>query len=752
MRRKFPAVPLQIAGFSRPSSTRGLGRLLLLCGLGSAVAAACGGNPEYAGPDGNASGGDGSGPSGHLGGSAPGDAGAGLDLGLSGATTAQGGLGNTTASLEVTAEQEELVVEGEPVTVQVSARYDDGSKPNKVVWSVDNPGIGSVNDAGEFRANGFVAGDVVVTATVGSQTASVTLYVTAAISSDPDGLDAALKDDLVTGGQGGDNGLGPDADFRFLYPYDKTVFPRGLAAPLLQFGGTDAEATYVKISAGNFSYEAFAAGDAGTRVTLPEAVWRGVTLSAVPGESVEVAVSKASGGEITGPVTQSWLIAPGSLKGFVYYNTYRSPLAGNNGAVMRIKPGENAIAVQKGCTVCHSVSAHGNVMVAGVQWDQSNAVVSRSFDLPSNGGVQLRNEQAEGRVYSFGGLTPDGVLLLTSGVPVSGAKMRGMSGELFTRLVETATGNTVAAPSFKVKVAMTPNFSPDGSRVAFNNHDASAAGHVLSVASFDGAASPPEFGEVSDVATDAKRVLAWPSFVPDGSAVMFHAGDSFDTAKFGGGALYADLRLVDVETKAVSTLDALNGYDENGKLYLPGGAAQEEHLNYEPSVLPVPVGGYYWVLFTSRRTYGNSIAPGGSVARGDDIWGVPQPPETESPSPRKKIWIAAIDIDHRGAADPSHPAFYLPGQELEAGNMRAFAALEPCKKKGKGCESAAECCDGFCRETSRDEDGVPVLSCTPPPDNSCSNIDEACSKASDCCSSKSLCINKRCAAPGPVVH
>jgi hypothetical protein len=207
--------------------------------------------------------------------------------------------------------------------------------------------------------------------------------------------------------------------------------------------------------------------------------------------------------------------------------------------------------------------------------------------------------------------------------------------------------------------------------------------------------------------------------------------------------------LVDVASKTVNRLDALNGYDAEGNLYLPGGASQEERLNYEPSVLPVPVGGYYWVLFTSRRTYGNVLAPGGSEPRGDDIWGIPQGTEAESPSPRKKIWVAAIDLEHGGAVDPSHPAFYLPGQELESGNMRAFAALEPCKKKGKSCESAAECCDGFCRETSRDESGAPVLQCATPPDNACSNIDEACKKASDCCNSKSLCINSRCAAPPP---
>ena len=41
-------------------------------------------------------------------------------------------------------------------------------------------------------------------------------------------------------------------------------------------------------------------------------------------------------------------------------------------------------------------------------------------------------------------------------------------------------------------------------------------------------------------------------------------------------------------------------------------------------------------------------------------------------------WAALSPVSERcayaGVADPSHPAIYLPGQELEGGNMRAFAA------------------------------------------------------------------------------
>jgi hypothetical protein len=655
----------------------------------------------------------------------------------------------TELELVVRAEQTEITASGEPVSVQLTAEFVDGSPPERVVWSVDDTRVGSVSDSGEFLINGYVAGTVTISASVGSLTASVTIEVTVDIVHNPDKLSASERDALITGGSDGPLGIGPDEQFRFLYPYDRTVFPRGLPGPVLQLGGEPASATYLSIESPGFSYQAFAKATGPTRILLPPEVWRGITLSAQASEWVEVSASKRSGEEVTGPVIQRWLMAPGSLKGAIYYNTYRSKLAGNNGAIMRIRPGETAEVLQSGCTVCHVVSASGSVMVAGVEWDGNNPAVSRAFNLRANGSIGLRNEQSEGRLYAFGGLTADGELLLTSGVPEAGAKMRGMSGKLASRLVETASGVSVEADGFDVEIAMTPNFAPDGSKVAFTNHDESAGGHVLSVMSFDGTASPVRFSDLINVVQDAEHVVAWPSFLPDSSAVLFHAGDSFDTALPKGGELRADIRLVDLETREVDPLLALNGFTEEGELYLPGGAEQEARLNYEPSVLPVPVGGYFWVLFTSRRTYGNVIAEGGSVARGGDIWGIPQAGETESPSPRKKIWIAAIDLEKTPGVDPSHPAFYLPGQELESGNMRAFAALSPCRDEGASCESAAECCDGFCRETERDAAGQPVLSCVAPPENGCSNTDEACAAASDCCDAEQACINRRCAAPPP---
>jgi len=654
----------------------------------------------------------------------------------------------TNLALQVAVDQDQVTVAGSPVSVAAHAQYDDGSLPQSVVWSVDNARVGSIGDDGVFEANGTAAGTVIITAQAGTLKASAALTVTVNITQNPDKLAASDRALLVSGGVGGASGVGPDAGFRFLYPYDNTVFPRGLRAPVLQFASVSASATYLKLSTSGFSYAAFAAAGTPTRIVIPEAVWLGVTTSAGASSAVKVEVSKLSAGVVTGPISEQWTIAQGSLKGVIYYNTYRSPLA-SNGGVMRIRPGADAEVLQAGCTVCHSVSSKGNVLVTGVNWDK-NPIDGEAWDLSADGSTKVRRIVNDGRLFALGALTPDGTRLLASGIATSDPLPRGLVGPFASQLVDTKSGKTIAAPSFSSQVtyALTPNFSPDGTLLAFNNRDLSA-GHTLSVMDYDGSTSPPTFSNLRSAVTSPNRVVAWPSFLPDSRAIVFHEGDGFDTAKYQGGALYADLRLTDLGGATTNSLARLNGHDQAGTYYLPFGAAEEAHLDYEPSVLPVPVGGYYWVLFTSRRAYGNTIAPGGTVPRGDDKWGKPLPTETESPSPRKKIWLAPIDVDYQGKIDPSHPAIYLPGQELESGNMRGFAALEPCRANGGSCESAAECCNGFCRQTGRDSYG-PVLQCVPPPQNACSNEDEACGVAGDCCDPVNLCINKRCASPNPV--
>ena len=164
----------------------------------------------------------------------------------------------------------------------------------------------------------------------------------------------------------------------------------------------------------------------------------------------------------------------------------------------------------------------------------------------------------------------------------------------------------------------------------------------------------------------------------------------------------------------------------------------DAQVNYQPTVNPVPSGGYYWVVFTSRRMYGNLLR--------DKPWG----PTGEGGGPQKKLWVAAIDINApAGGADPSHPAFYLPGQELSSGNTRGFWAVDPCKSNGTSCETGDECCNGFCRQNG---DGGALVCGDKPPGTTCVQELEKCTVDADCCDPKQKCIAGRCAQESPVVR
>jgi hypothetical protein len=226
----------------------------------------------------------------------------------------------------------------------------------------------------------------------------------------------------------------------------------------------------------------------------------------------------------------------------------------------------------------------------------------------------------------------------------------------------------------------------------------------------------------------------WPFFLPDNKAVIFVRTDGFDftgngafvgvgnvagTPFNGGGALAAiapqsDLHIVDTASGTLTLLARAMGFASaadatSGTTYLPFGA-DDVHRNYFPTVSPVAAGGYFWVFFDSIRHYGNL-----------DL--------------QRQLWGTALDIAADGSykADPSNPAFYVPGQEFGAGNHRAFAALDPCKKDSDSCTSGIDCCSGACTLPPPQEFIDPVGTCGPPMQHTCAKQDERCSVSSDCC-------------------
>jgi hypothetical protein len=308
------------------------------------------------------------------------------------------------------------------------------------------------------------------------------------------------------------------------------------------------------------------------------------------------------------------------------------------------------------------------------------------------------------------------------------------------KLLDTKTATQIPATGWDgvISSAGMPSFSPDGKHIAFNHMD-TGMGHTLAVMDFD--ASKKSFSNLVDVATDPTNFLGWPTFTPDGGWVVFDADTGSDFFTWKGAK--SDLHVAQVSSKTSASLDLLNGF-LNGQTYLPFGEAAEAHMNYDPTVLPVAVGGYYWVVFTSRREFGNTINTADPSYNAD--------PRTTGIAWRKKLWVAALDIDdpeHPSASahDISHPAFFLPGQDITTGNYRGFWALDPCQGNASTCQSGDQCCSGFCRQTN--VDGGSVYTCVPP--QGCSNEYEKCSVDADCCGAASgiHCIDGYCAQSTP---
>src|SRR5690606_20562332 len=240
-------------------------------------------------------------------------------------------------------------------------------------------------------------------------------------------------------------------------------------------------------------------------------------------------------------------------------------------------------------------------------------------------------------------------------------------------------------------------------------------------------------------ATEPDHIPGWPFFLPDGKGVVFQlelqAGESERLVTRSGSQ--GQLWWTDLQGNA-HPLDRANGTG-----YLPTGPNGHDNdaiLNYEPTVAPIVAGGYAWVVFTSRRLYGNvaTRAPYESDAREFDLSeGNPQGPTT------KKLWVTAIDMPPTPGKDPSHPAFYLPAQELVAGNSRAFWVPDVCVEQGESCTSGDECCGGYCRANAEGE----FVCADELPPNTCAQEYESCETDADCCVIPDVplyCIGGRC--------
>jgi hypothetical protein len=540
----------------------------------------------------------------------------------------------------------------------------------------------------------------------------------------PAGLNDADAKKLMAGA-GNANGA------RLLYPYDGTVFPRGLFAPLLMWDGSDAEFAYLHIKATRFEYKGCLKPTAPGQLAVPEDVWKAAgekTMGSADPFSVELTLMNA--GMVKGPLAEQIVIAQATLKGSIFYNSYTSMLpggentgqpggfgGGGSGSVLRIPPGGSAERfTSTECNGCHSVSANGTRLLSSTALNGGVSYTLTPTTQPNPPAMQA------GPRGGFGALYPDGsVYLATSAITdVARSSLAQAPGApTDATLYQTDTGTVVANTGIPTGALM-PIFSPDGSLLAFNDYAANAA-HGLALMSFDIATKTASNYRV--LYADSTLQPAWPFILPDNNGIVFARTASAEFSGEGVGinngttvGPSSELYIADIKTGAATILAQAMGYRTPadaaaGTTYLPFGS-EELKMDYYPTVSPVAAGGYFWVLFDSMRHYGNQGL-------------------------QRQLWGAAVSIAPDGTynTDVSHPAFYLPGQELGTANHRAFAALEPCKQDGNDCTSGVDCCGGFCfvpdaKNLESNTEAKGTCTSTPP---TCARTNERCASNDDCC-------------------
>ena len=180
---------------------------------------------------------------------------------------------------------------------------------------------------------------------------------------------------------------------------------------------------------------------------------------------------------------------------------------------------------------------------------------------------------------------------------------------------------------------------------------------------------------------------AYPSFSPDSKYIAYGRPDQ-GSRSTGNGTLW----LVGTDGTNPSELLA---------------AEHADTRNFSPVFAPKGAGGYNWVVFMSRRDYGNQMVGAN----------------------RQQLWMYAID-DPPSAADPSHPPFYMRGQQACGKSESAYYALDPCKDIGQDCTTGIECCNGQCIYDAQLQKTV----CGTPPDpGDCVQDGNACQQNEDCC-------------------
>ena len=376
---------------------------------------------------------------------------------------------------------------------------------------------------------------------------------------------------------------------------------------------------------------------------------------------------------------------------------------------------QNFLATGGRCIACHSVSADGTTLVA--QMDGGNGP-GGAFNTGNGAATYWRNSV----MVQFQAVSPNGAWTMWGENPLYLSPTN--SGAISNSFNSPQAGRVVANPAW----SPLGNYIGYGSRinsgwyVDYYNADLG----IIQVNPVTGAFANNKI--IVPAPGGDRPIVTYPNFTPDDKYIVYQSANSIRTR-----GNYGNLWLTDVNGAAPTQLKKAEGigYLDDGNL----------NISYEPTFSPTASGGYYWLVFVSNRDYGNTIIQG-------------QPRKDNGV---KQMWVTAVDQNPQLGTDPSHPAFWLAGQQTDNNNMRGAFAKAPCKATNVACDWNDDCC-GYNAQDPANSTAKCVISqpvslpvkrtCAQYVPGQCKADGTACAVDTDCCGyPTSACIQGLCAVP-----
>ncbi|MHB8417735.1 MAG: Ig-like domain-containing protein [Myxococcales bacterium] len=578
------------------------------------------------------------------------------------------------------------VTNGTPATLQLQAVFSGCGAPQNVQasWVSSRPDLASVGTtSGLVSAPGPRGGQVVISAGYRGLTAvaPITVVVQEIVFAGAPSNSATYFGGAPTGGAPG-----------FVYPLDQVVIPVNLQPLVFQWNPGASPSTDVYRVTLTGSYATLTAYVSPAATSQPAwqpdaASWSNFAQSNI-GRTVtlDLAESTGAGATVYGAAQQTITLAASRFAGTIYY------WAVNLGQILRVTAGsttpQSFYTPSNGgssCIACHAVSPDGTKLSAEI-WGggQPGTVV----DLTQSPAVPIVNV---GPDWDFSTFDSTSSLLVVSN-----------NGDLTLRSAATANpvpagsgeGNLTSLNCGTGQSCTQPTWSRDGTLLAFIR------------------GTPGSFSNDWTFSASDLELAQWASATQSFSAPTVLASDNFD------GQTWADVYpTVSVDDQLVAFTRSSCSYGSNcpssARLDLvpaAGGTPLElakaedgDTTNRFPNFSPFKEGGYHWMAFFTMRSYG---------------WVT---------SNQRQIWVSAVDDTGTPTTDPSHPPFWLPGQDPTSENDKAQWATLPCVGQGQACQGDIDCCSGYlCREADGGSTCLPAA-------QACGFTGNACQTSADCC-------------------